>query len=293
MEGEYSQEKEVNITYNTLLEFFRLEKSREELQPLNEEFFPDVVGYIDYKKRMIKDAENQNLSPEEKDRLTHEFLNIKKILRGMYDRREKKILNMAINKSRTGSNIIDTSTMLEEELMFFDRLVREFDRFRQGILNMIIDGNMPTIIQRDNAFKSHVNNFNDDSLSEYEDSLKMQAEEMKNSERKGSEASFYTTSSNESGDEEIEKSNREISETEMEGELTGSEEESNGSVESTEEAKAQSGSKKKLIRFLMPVPKFVGEELEVYGPFEEEDLANLPESIADVLIKKGRAESMD
>lgn len=50
---------------------------------------------------------------------------------------------------------------------------------------------------------------------------------------------------------------------------------------------------KKLIRFTNAVPKFVGEELEEYGPFEEEDIANLPLKIADLLVSKGRAEEIN
>ena len=48
----------------------------------------------------------------------------------------------------------------------------------------------------------------------------------------------------------------------------------------------------KLIRFIHAVPKFVGKDLEDYGPFEEEDIANLPAEIADVLIIKGRVEEI-
>jgi len=48
-----------------------------------------------------------------------------------------------------------------------------------------------------------------------------------------------------------------------------------------------------LIRFLHAVPSFVGKELEVYGPFEEEDMAHLPREIAELLIKKGRAEEIN
>ena len=48
----------------------------------------------------------------------------------------------------------------------------------------------------------------------------------------------------------------------------------------------------KLLRFLSHVSKFVGTELEEYGPFEEEDIANLPTEIADVLIAKGKAEEI-
>ena len=46
------------------------------------------------------------------------------------------------------------------------------------------------------------------------------------------------------------------------------------------------------IKFLSSVPKFVGRELEIYGPFQPEDIANLPKPIADVLIMKGRAEQI-
>ena len=48
----------------------------------------------------------------------------------------------------------------------------------------------------------------------------------------------------------------------------------------------------KLVRFLNAVPKFVGDDLKVYGPFEEEDMANLPEKVANVLIENKRVEQI-
>ena len=45
----------------------------------------------------------------------------------------------------------------------------------------------------------------------------------------------------------------------------------------------------KLIRILQAVPQFVGDDLNIYGPFEEEYVASLPEKIADVLVKKNKA----
>ncbi|MFP4112581.1 MAG: hypothetical protein ACLFPQ_05680 [Candidatus Woesearchaeota archaeon] len=57
-------------------------------------------------------------------------------------------------------------------------------------------------------------------------------------------------------------------------------------------AEEKSSAIEKIIKFLSPVPKFVGKELETYGPFEKEDTARLPLEIADVLIKKGRAEEV-
>ncbi len=48
----------------------------------------------------------------------------------------------------------------------------------------------------------------------------------------------------------------------------------------------------KLVRFLQPVPKFVGEDMEVYGPFDTEDIANLPEKVSEILVKNNRAEEI-
>ena len=67
------------------------------------------------------------------------------------------------------------------------------------------------------------------------------------------------------------------------------------SLEKKEGIKEKEEEKKKdtkLVRFLSAVPKFVGKELEEYGPFEEEDIASLPIEIADVLVNKERAEEI-
>lgn len=42
----------------------------------------------------------------------------------------------------------------------------------------------------------------------------------------------------------------------------------------------------KTVRFVQAVPKFVGADLKVYGPFEEEDVASVPSRIAEILVKK-------
>lgn len=48
----------------------------------------------------------------------------------------------------------------------------------------------------------------------------------------------------------------------------------------------------KLIRIKHAIPQFVGNDLHIYGPFLEEDIANLPIRVADVLIIKNRAEEL-
>jgi len=48
----------------------------------------------------------------------------------------------------------------------------------------------------------------------------------------------------------------------------------------------------KLVRILNPIPKFMGSDMNIYGPFEGEDLVKLPKKIAQLLIKKKKAQSL-
>jgi hypothetical protein len=52
---------------------------------------------------------------------------------------------------------------------------------------------------------------------------------------------------------------------------------------------AEPKSGKLSVTFTAAVGKFIGEELEPYGPFEEGDVAQLPEPLARILIEKGQA----
>ena len=47
-----------------------------------------------------------------------------------------------------------------------------------------------------------------------------------------------------------------------------------------------------LVRFIHSVPRFVGTDNNIYGPFIKEDIANLPEKTAEILIRKNRAEKI-
>ena len=47
--------------------------------------------------------------------------------------------------------------------------------------------------------------------------------------------------------------------------------------------------KSRTVRFLQAVPEFVGEDMNTYGPFVPEDIANLPVKVSEVLIKNNRA----
>ena len=151
-------------------------------------------------------------SYDEKKKVEKQIDNARRIIKEIYERREKKIIDIALIKSRTKSDVMDTSSFLENEKRLFDETVKVLDNFRNEVISNVLSGKNP--VKTDVA---------------------------------------------------DEKSKSEV----------------------TEEKKNA-----KIIRFLNHVPKFVGKELEDYGPFEEEDIANLPSEIADVLISKGSAEEI-
>jgi len=146
MEAEHSQ-KEVAITYETLYELLRLEKSREELQTLDHGFLLDVLNYLRDKQKILDDAERKQdmFSLDEREKTQVQLVNIRKIIRELYERREKKILDMALNRSRTKSNLIDTSTLLVHERYLFDSIVSVLDGYRGSVLHNILSMREPAL----------------------------------------------------------------------------------------------------------------------------------------------------
>jgi len=207
--------QEVVITYETLFEFLKIERERTDLQRLEPNFFNDVINYIKDKKKILQAKDSSPFAQEEKRKTERQLENIYKIVKELYERREKKIISMALDKSRTKSNLIDTSAILKEEKVVLDALTNLLDTYRDAILYSVLNEKMPF-------------------MHPLED-----------------------------------KKPREDFKTAL-------------------ELKKQT----KLVRFTGHVPKFVGPELEEYGPFGEEDIASLPVEIADVLISKGRADEI-
>ena len=48
----------------------------------------------------------------------------------------------------------------------------------------------------------------------------------------------------------------------------------------------------KTIKFLVDIPKFIGTDLETYGPYLGEETQDIPNEIADLLIKQQKAEEI-
>ena len=141
--------EEIHITLETLYDILRNEKKREDLQKLNDSFFLDIVSYLREKKSFL-DASNNGDNPfasGEKEKLEYELRSIKRILKEIYEKREKKIIDIALNKSRTASDIIDISAMLREEKEFYQRILTILDGFRRGVLLNLFNHQLPDLLE--------------------------------------------------------------------------------------------------------------------------------------------------
>ena len=61
-------------------------------------------------------------------------------------------------------------------------------------------------------------------------------------------------------------------------------------IKNTEEKKEE--PKIKTVKFKENIEQFVGKNLEVYGPFSQDDEAKLPSEIAQILVKQGKVEEV-
>ena len=106
--------KEINITYETLFDLLRREKTREELQKLDPEFFNDVIDYVKEKTKSYYELKDKTdlFAADERLKADKQLQNIKKIIKEIYERREKKIIALAVDSSRMFSTVIDKSALL-------------------------------------------------------------------------------------------------------------------------------------------------------------------------------------
>jgi DNA replication initiation complex subunit (GINS family) len=227
---------DIRINYETLFDLLRREKNREELQNLDKDFYEQVLAYLKEKKDSLSKKDDELFASAEKEKLKIQFQNIRRIIKELYERREKKVINMAMSRARTGSDVIDTSNLLPSEKEYFDDQVRLFVQYKDKVLDRILN------------------------LKEFDN----RAEEEKTS--KESEIRAEVKKEINSEDEPKEKTN--------DFELSGGNEK----------------NEKKKVLILDSMPKFMGLNNEILGPFNEGEEVELDSQIADILVKGGKAE---
>ncbi|MEK6835531.1 MAG: hypothetical protein AABX55_00725 [Nanoarchaeota archaeon] len=184
------------ISYEILYDILRREKSKPELQKLDKTFFNDFKAYLKEKLLLLESQKQKSsiFAQKEIEKTQKQIDNVKKLIKELYEKRESKIINLALSAAKT--NNIKEDNLLEEEKELFNNIVVVLKNSKKAL---------------DNVFEKEL------------------PKEIKSEETR-------------------------------------------------------------LIRFIQAVPKFIGDDLNEYGPFEEEYIASLPIKVADLLIKNKRAE---
>jgi len=222
---------DINITYETLFDLLRRERNRDELQKLDSTFYTDVLAYMAAKQALLPKTDVNSFTAEgEKARI--QFHNIKKILKELYDRREKKLVLLAMNTVRTGMHNLDRSAFLPEEHLFFNDLTKTFQGYRRDVLEQVLRQAAP---------------FGGSTPQPISSPKVAEVPESAPAVPKSVPAQKAVVP----------------------------------------EKKSVDGTK---VTFLKPVPRFAGGNEQVFGPYKTGDVATLPDKIASVLVKKGRAQ---
>ncbi|MFC1723944.1 hypothetical protein ACFL0V_07445 [Nanoarchaeota archaeon] len=250
--------KDVVMGYETLFEILRLEKMREELQKLEPDFFKQVLRYLCQKQQHFESKQSQTLlfERDEKEKARLELENVRKILKDLYDRREKKILHMALNKSRSGISLVNLSAMLPSEQALFNSINSTLSDFREETLFKLVAGKLPCSIKAQPVSPNmpQTSPSPSPSVSPDENSISNPASE------------------------------------ESDGSIHGHFQESKElKAPSFLNEKAETTQK---VKFMAPVEEIIGPDLQIYGPYESGAIIELPKELAAAFVKKEQAEEV-
>ncbi len=194
--------QEVIITYETLFEILRREKFKEEIQKLPDNFIENTIKYLQEKQEILtSQQQKQSIFSSESTKTQKQLENTKKLLKELYEKRESKIIQLALIASRIKEEQ-DLSNILPSEKILFFSIREVLDKAKNDLLINLLEAKNP-----------------------------------------------------------------QIKEIEQVAQLT-----------------------LKMVKFINPLPQFLGTDQKIYGPFIENDIANLPSEIAELLIKNKRAE---
>jgi len=255
---------DIRITYETLFDLLRREKNREELQELDKDFYEQVLAYLKEKKSDLTKKGDELFASAEREKLKIQFQNIRRIVKELYERREKKIIIIAMSKARTGSDVIDTSALLPSERQYFEEQVALFVKYKEKVLDTIIE--VRELDEKSPIFARP------STLAE------RAAEPVPKASR------IAVEEENEEEDERQEQQGNAGQEDDMPDASPDA-----AFANASELAEGVETETKK-IRVLNSLPKFVGRDGTILGPFDEGEEVELDHIIAEVLIKRGNAE---
>lgn len=306
----------IKITLETLYDILRNEKKKEDLQKLEPSFFADVISYLREKKSLLDlKCEGEELfAAGEKEKVEYELRSIKRILKEIYEKREKKIIDIALNRSKTGSDIINTDALLREEKEFYKNILGTLDLFRRGILLNLFRAELPTLTTEGiktagEIISNSINNQEGLSVEEKKKEIRLALEKSAAAKFakapliEEKEAEEETDLGNDS--EEQEQPSREEPK-QPEEEQKREEEKSPVRTEKKTEF-VQACKKKEVVKkepepnqtpgkvkieFIHPTPSFIWKDMKVYGPYDKGEETEMFLEVADLLVRKGRAKKI-
>ena len=137
------------LTYDSLYELLRQEKFHKEIQKIEPHFFSQVMTYLTEKKSVLATQETKHTSFDAAtvQKTRKQIENIHKMIKELYERRESKIIQMALFASRIGSEMQEKHVLLPLEFQLYRALTDELTLFRQGILHNVLTGKKPDVIR--------------------------------------------------------------------------------------------------------------------------------------------------
>lgn len=120
--------EESSVSYKALRKIQQAEQSAAVLSKLETGFYRDVTLYLQALERSVATEKD----PQKSRLFAEELANMKKLITGIYDLREKKIVSAAVVAARGGEP--DIKSLAEEERPLYDGLVRAITQVRQHIL---------------------------------------------------------------------------------------------------------------------------------------------------------------
>jgi hypothetical protein len=257
-------DEEIVVTYETLYDILIQEKRSNELQKLDLNFLRDVLEYFKDKSKLLKTSLDSPFGAEEQRKTFQQLENARKLLREIYDWREKKLLLLARDASRMNDHLVNKSVMLSHERILYDEALALMKRNRTAVLDSVINLREPTLtgmgsfssasVIPEPAVLAPVPAANNGVEAEFPDTDQFQSSE-------ASKASFQ--------------------------ESAGSAAEPPQSLKTEDSA-----SDKIRIRFNQEVAQFVGPGMESFGPYIAGDEANLPEIVANIIIKREQGDKI-
>ena len=132
--------EETNLTYESLYEILRRERTRQELQKLNNNFYNEVNNYIKDKINALESQKQKSsiFAQKEIEKTEKQLDNAKKIIKEIYEKRESKIVQLTLSFSKT-KEVQEINELLPQEKIIFDKMINILKENRENVLNIMLN----------------------------------------------------------------------------------------------------------------------------------------------------------